>query len=89
MSLNSNERVNWIQERLEILDASRKDLSRRAAYYHQSLGADAQTVHAALQLMRAEELALTVELSVHNTRTAKKLEEELAAVGVKLPPVQS
>jgi hypothetical protein len=89
MSPNSNERADWIHQRLEVLDACRKDLTRRAAYYRQSLGATPQAVHDAVQLMRAEELALTVELSVHNTRIAKMLEEELAAVGVKLPPVQS
>jgi hypothetical protein len=88
MSPNSNERANWIQERLDVLGACRKDLSRRAAYYHQSLGATPQTVHDAVQLMRAEELALTVELSVHNTRIAANLEAALAAQGVSLPPVQ-
>lgn len=74
MSPSSNERADWIQSRLQVLDACRKDLSRRAAYYHQSLGATQQTVYDALQLFRAEELALSVELSVHQHRNAASRE---------------
>lgn len=67
MSPNSNARADWINARLAVIADCRKDLARRAAYYHQSLGADQQTVHAAMQLLRAEELALSVELSVFYT----------------------
>lgn len=89
MSPNSNARADWIHARLAVIAECRKDLARRAAYYHQSLGADPQTVHAAMQLFRAEELALSVELSVFYARTAANLEAELAAQGVSLPPVQA
>lgn len=89
MSPNSNARADWIHARLAVIADCRKDLARRAAYYHQSLGASPQTVHDALQLFKAEELALSVELSVFYERVGAELQARLATEGVSLPPVQA
>ena len=64
MSPISNERVQFIKARLQVLGGIRKTLTRRQAYYAQIIGVDQHTFAQAQIAVRAEELALTVEYDV-------------------------
>lgn len=64
MSPISYARVNYIVDRLKVLAAMRKNLTRRQAYYVQTIGVDQHTFTQAQIGIRAEELSLTVEYDV-------------------------
>jgi hypothetical protein len=67
MSPISNDRARHIIERLEVLGAMRKNITRRVAFYRQTLNLDQATLMAGLQGIQAEELTLVVELDVLKT----------------------
>lgn len=64
MSPISYERVLFIKDRLQVLGAMRKMLTRRQAYYVQTIGVDQHSFAMTQATIRAEELALSVEHDV-------------------------
>jgi hypothetical protein len=64
MSPISVERIEFIKARLQVLGGIRKTLTRRQAYYVQSIGVDQHSFALAQAAVRSEELSLTVEYDV-------------------------
>lgn len=60
----SESRVQFIEHRLQVLEACVKELSRRKAYFHQALGCSHEQVLSAMAAFKSEELQLSVELQV-------------------------
>lgn len=89
MSPISPERVDYIKERLRVLDQMRRELTRRRDFYYQKLGASAEVQNAAMAAIRTEELTLYVELDILVEHFGKLAQENIAAMGVTLPEVQA
>ena len=60
----SIERVKFIQDRLRVLDACVKDLTRRQQFYYQALQVNPDQAAGAMREIKIEQLRLSVELSV-------------------------
>jgi hypothetical protein len=60
----SIERVKFIQDRLRVLDACVKDLTRRQAFYYQALQVSPDQAAGSMREIKIEQLRLSVELSV-------------------------
>lgn len=89
MSPISHERIDFIKDRLRVLDQMRRELTRRRDYYFQKLGASGDVQLAAVAAIRAEELTLYVEHDVLVAHFGEQAKANIAAMGVELPPVQA
>lgn len=88
MSQISQERVDYIKDRLRVLDQMRRELTRRRDYYFQKLNASGDVQTATLLDIRKEELALYVEYDILVEHLGKQAHANIAAMGVELPPAK-
>lgn len=89
MSPISLERLDFIKDRLRVLDMMRRELTRRRDYYFQKLNASGDVQTATLLDIRKEELALYVEHDILADHFGRLAQANIEAAGVQLPPVQA
>lgn len=73
MSPISQERADFVRDRLKVIDYSIKELTARKAFFQQTVGASHEQVLQAMSALKAEQLNLYVEAVI----LARLLEAQL------------